>query len=134
MFIDTSAFIAIFAGEPEAERLLRAIGLAEQPITSGLVRLETAMVLASQKGLKPTETQGLFQDLLEEGGIEVVAITDAISRISVEACERYGKGRGHPAQLNLADCVSYAVAKAHGRPMLFKGEDFSQTDLEAAPY
>lgn len=134
MFIDTSAFVAIFANEPEAARFLRAIRLARNPITSGIVRLETAVVLATQKGKPPSSMQQVFDSLLAEIDIEVIALTDSMSRIAVAAYETFGKGRGHPAQLNLADALSYACAKAFDVPILFKGDDFAATDLKIAHY
>ncbi len=126
MFIDTSVFVAILCQEDEAERFARAIESAKAKFTSPLVRLEASMVLATRLGRTPRAAEADFDAVLQEARIEVMTITDEIGRLSVEAFERYGKGRGHPAQLNLADCLSYACAKAYQVPILFKGRDFAK--------
>lgn len=132
MFIDTSAFVAIFCKEPEAEIFTICIERADQRRTSPLVRLETCIVLASRLDRDPADVQEDIDAFLAEAGITVVPIDDAIGRMAVEAFRRFGKGRGHPAQLNLADCLSYACAQAHRDPILFKGRDFGHTDLTRA--
>lgn len=132
MFIDTSAFVAIFCKEPEAGIFANCIERATRRCTSPMVRLETCMVLASRLDRDPAEVQADFEEFLTEAGITVVSISDGIGRIAVEAFQRYGKGRGHLAQLNLADCLSYACARAYRDPILFKGRDFAHTDLKSA--
>ena len=92
------------------------------------------MVLATRLGRMPRAVEADFDAVLQEARIEVMTITDEIGRLSVEAFERYGMGREHPAQLNLADCLSYACARAYQVPILFKGRDFGKTDLETVPY
>ncbi|KQP07848.1 twitching motility protein PilT [Methylobacterium sp. Leaf99] len=132
MFIDTSAFVAIFCGESDADILATCIERAERRCTSPMVRLETCMVLATRLDRDPVEVQADFDAFLTEAGITVLPIDDGIGRGAVEAFRRYGKGRGHPAQLNLADCLSYACARAARAPILFKGRDFTHTDLTSA--
>jgi ribonuclease VapC len=132
VFIDTSAFVAILAREPDDARLGRAIERAEHRRTSGLVRPETVMRVSTLLDTTPEAAQEAFDRLLEGGGIAVAPITDAIVREAVTAFARYSKGRGHPARLNLADCLSYAVAKSYREPILFVGDDFAKTDLEPA--
>ena len=132
MFIDTSIFVAIFCKEPDAGRFADCIERAQRRYTSPMVRLETCMVLASRLDRDPLDVQSDFDEFLTEAGITVMPIGDSIGRIAVEAFQRYGKGRGHPAQLNLADCLSYACAHAGRDPILFKGRDFGHTDLRAA--
>ena len=132
MFIDTSAIVAIIMGERESGRLIEAIAKAGQRQTSPLVRLEACMVLSSRLDIAPRRAQQLFEDFLTEAGVAVVPVTDDIGMVAVEAFETFGKGRGSKARLNLADCVSYACAKAHQEPILFVGRDFAQTDLEIA--
>ena len=129
MFVATSAFVAILTNEPDAPRLSAAIGSARRCYASGLVRLETVMRTAS-KLLAPIDAvEAAFDEIIEGGRINIVSISDGISRQAVAALAAYGKGRGHPAKLNLADCMSYAVAKAYRLPILFIGEDFIHTDL-----
>ena len=132
MFVDSSAFVAILTGEPDQHRLVNALDASERRLTSGLVRLETVMRTATKLNIAVEDAQAAFDRLIGECGIEVMAITDDIARVAVEAFSRFGKGRGHPAQLNLADCMSYAAASVHGCPLLFIGKDFIHTDLSSA--
>ena len=129
MFVDSSAFVALLANEPDAPRLANAIAGSQMRYTSGLVRLETVMRTASKLRVSVEDAQQAFDAILTEASIEVVQITDAMARTAVNAFSQYGKGRGHPAQLNLADCMAYAAAKAYQCPLLFIGNDFSKTDL-----
>lgn len=129
MFIDTSAFIAILAGEPASTALAAAIEAAESRCTSPLVRLETCMRLASKLDVSPENAEAAFDKAIEDAAIEIIPITDAMGREAVRAFSRFGKGRGHPAQLNLADCLVYACAKARQAPVLCIGRDFARTDI-----
>lgn len=90
------------------------------------------MVLSTRLMRDPTDVELDFDEFLRLAGIEVIGITDAIGRDAVAAFQRFGKGRGAPAQLNLADCMSYACARAGDMPILFKGRDFARTDLDLA--
>lgn len=130
MFIDTSAIVALITSEPEASLLAAALAQAEVRHTSPLVRLETSVVLATRLDISPEQAGELFDDFLAEADIEVMAITDEVGRAAVACFAAFGKGR-HPARLNILDCFSYTCAKALGAPLLFKGDDFSQTDVEA---
>ncbi len=131
MFVDTSAFVAILSNERDAPRLSAAIGSAKVCYSSGLVRLGTVMRTASKLLATIEEVEAAFDEVLEGGRINVVSISDSIARQAVAAFAAYGKGRGHPAKLNLADCMSYAVAKTYRLPILFIGEDFIHTDLRS---
>lgn len=128
MFIDTSAFIALITGEPDAFALAAALERADVRRTSPLVRLETCAVLATRLDVSPAQAEGLFDDVLAEADIAVIPVTDAIGRIAVACFATFGKGR-HAARLNIVDCFSYACAKALGEALLFKGDDFAQTDI-----
>lgn len=132
MFVDTSAIIAIIADEPEAEAFAAKLSEASRPITSPLVVLEAVMRLSSLLNIGPGDAETLVRDLIDEAGVWVAPIDDATAVHAVAAFAAYGKGRGHPARLNLADCMTYACAKAHRVPLLFKGDDFSRTDIERA--
>jgi ribonuclease VapC len=131
MFIDTSAIIAILTGEPKAAEVSAAIDSVKECYTTPLTRLETAAVLASKLDMTPLVAEALFDEFLLEANVTIVPITDAIGRMAVVARDRYGKGR-HAAQLNLADCMAYAAAKAYDMPLLFIGNDFSRTDIKSA--
>jgi ribonuclease VapC len=127
MFVDTSVIVAILTGESDADALANSLAAARHRYSSAVVRLEASVVLATRLDVSPLQAQELFDEFVAEAGVSVVPITDLIGRKAVECFEHYGKGR-HPARLNIADCLSYACAKAYRAPLLFKGDDFSQTD------
>ncbi len=128
MFIDTSVIVAILSNEPDATAFANKIEAAEC-CTSALVILEAAMRLSTKLQIDPVEVEQRIQALLIEAGITLAPMDAKAASLAVKAFADYGKGRGHPAQLNLADCLSYACAKAQGIPLLYKGKDFSHTDL-----
>jgi ribonuclease VapC len=129
MFVDTSAVVAILAGEEDATELSRRIEESSTRATSALVMLEAAMRLSTKLKIHPLDAEEEISAFLMEAGIEIVPIEAKDAKFAIEAFSIYGKGRGHPARLNLADCLSYACAKARGLPLLYKGADFSHTDL-----
>jgi ribonuclease VapC len=131
MFIDTSAFIALLTDEPEAADLAAALNRARRRVTSPMVRLETAAALSTRLDISPLQAEALFDELIAEAEIAITPITDAIGRLAVQCFAAYGKGR-HPARLKIVDCFSYACAKALREPLLFKGDDFPRTDVQAA--
>jgi ribonuclease VapC len=129
MVIDTSAIIAILFGEPEARRFARAIDQDSLRLMSVVSVLEATMVVESELG----EAGGRELDLLlHRAGIEVAGFLPEQLDVARHAFRTYGKGR-HPAGLNFGDCFSYALAKFTGQPLLFKGNDFARTDIEACP-
>ena len=128
MVVDTSALIAILFGEPEAERFARAISEDTRSLVSSFTVFETAVVVLVRKGV---DGPPLLDALLRTARLETVSMTADQAEIARSAYARYGKGR-HPAGLNLGDCCSYALARASGEPLLFKGQDFAQTDIDAA--
>ena len=132
MLIDTSAIVAILAPEADAATYLAAINKASSRFVGAHVRLECAINLARILGLEIKDADAMYDDFLATARIEVLAISDAVSRVAVDAYARFGKGQGHPAQLNFADCLSYACAVSIAAPILFKGNDFSVTDLKSA--
>ena len=131
IFIDTSAIIAMIAVEPDGPSLAARLLAEDARISAGHVILEASMRLAALLRLTPTAADALVTRLLHEAGATLVPITEEIAHTSVIAFERYGKGRNRAA-LNLADCLSYACAKAHGARLLFKGNDFAHTDIAEA--
>jgi ribonuclease VapC len=130
MFVDASAIVAILLSESDAHALSATLEAASRCLTSSAVRLETCMVLAGRRDVSPSRAQHYFDGLASQIGLIEVPIDEQVGRTAVERFERYGKGR-HPAQLNFGDCLSYACAKAHGARLLFKGDDFAQTDVNA---
>ncbi len=132
MFIETSAVVAILAGEAEAAVFLDLIDGAERRETGAHVRLEATINLARILGLSILDAQDLYDGFIRAARITIVPVDDEVARRAVEAFAVYGKGQGHPARLNFADCLSYACAHRSRLPILFKGRDFSQTDLALA--
>jgi ribonuclease VapC len=127
MVIDTSAIIACLFGEPERARFIDAIEADTVRLISVVGLVEASLVMLGRKG-----TGGLaaLQAFLDEGEIERVPIDRQQAEIAVIAFRRFGRGR-HPAALNLGDCFAYALAKATGERLLFKGADFTRTDIAA---
>ena len=126
MVVDSSAFVAVLLGEPEEEAIARILARAAELWTSAFSVLETAIVIGSKKGPRGLMT---WDALLQRLAVQVVPFTAEHATVAREAWLRFGKGR-HPAGLNIGDCCSYAVARHAGLPLLFKGEDFTRTDLE----
>ena len=129
MIVDTSALIAILLSEPDSEMLSAAIASATPRIISAVTALEASIVIESKKG---EAGLALLDELLSLAQFEIVAFNDAQQRIARVAYRRYGKGR-HRASLNFGDCCAYALAKARNDTLLFKGNDFNQTDITPAP-
>lgn len=129
MFIDTSVIVALLASEADASDYSDRIERSATKMTSGLVILEASMRLGTMLDIDPVVVEQRIRDLLVTADIDVVSIDGAIATEAVAAFAKFGKGRGHPAQLNLADCMSYACAKIHVVPLMFKGNDFSHTDI-----
>jgi ribonuclease VapC len=129
MFIDTSAIIAILRQEPEEAYFLNRIERASHSITSPVVVLETVMRLSTLVPCSVEKAKEITKDFLAEIGASILPIGEETSNDAIAAFARYGKGQGHPAQLNLGDCFSYAVAKEQGLGLLYKGDDFLRTDL-----
>lgn len=90
------------------------------------------MRLSTKLALDPLKTEMAIERFLRVTDIEIMPIERREASIAIEAFANYGKGRGHPAQLNLSDCFSYACAKTRGIPLLYKGNDFSHTDLASS--
>jgi ribonuclease VapC len=115
--------------EPEAAEFAQLIEDDLAPLISAASMLEAGIVLISRHGL---EARGDLQDFLEQGGLQVEPVTAEQAELALDAYQRYGKGR-HRAGLNFGDCFAYALCKATGQPLLFKGQDFSLTDIATVP-
>lgn len=129
--VDTSAIIAILKQEPEARALSERIARKERMLLSAANYVEAGLVSSKLKtnSFDPAEWLDSF---MRVSNIELEAVTPAIGRLALAAFYQYGKGTGHPAQLNFGDCLSYALAKSLNVPLLYKGGDFAQTDATAA--
>ena len=124
--VDTSALVAVVLGEDDAERHLDALQ-GSQARLSSVSLTEAAIVVEARQG--PDAARDL--ELLVEATIDaVVAVDESHARAAVAAWRRFGRGR-HPAGLNFGDCFSYALARLADIPLLYKGDDFSQTDVSA---
>jgi ribonuclease VapC len=128
MFIDSSVIVAILSRESDAAELSRQIETAAC-VTSALVILESVMRLSTKLRIDPITVEQYVETFLREAKIALAPMDGATTHLAIQAFASYGKGRGHKAQLNLADCLSYACAKAQNLGLLYKGKDFSYTDL-----
>jgi ribonuclease VapC len=129
MIIATSALIAILRDEPEARRFAEVIAAATARRISASTYVELGAVIDS--GRDPVASR-LVDGLLDAAHIVIEPVTEAQARIARDAYRDFGKGSGHAAGLNFGDCFAYALAKATGEPLLFKGDDFARTDIQVA--
>ena len=125
MVVDTSAVLAIFLLEPEAEKFANAIIDAPIALISAANLLELGIILDGRIG---HEESSELDEFIANVGLEVEPVTLDQVRIARLAYRTYGKGN-HPAGLNFGDCFAYALAKCTRLPLLFKGNDFAQTDI-----
>ena len=132
MFVDASAIVAILTRESEADNLADTLEQARTPITSPIAIFEATLGVCRKRHASVEEAEQDVGEFLELAGVRIEPITDKEARTALAAFSRYGKGRGHPAQLNLGDCFAYAMAKNARTGLLFKGEDFDKTDILAA--
>ena len=130
MVLDTSALLALLLNEAEAPAILQAIEADPIRLVSAATLVETAIVIESRVG----EVGGRELDLLlHKAAIEVVAVDAGQADLARHAYRQFGKGR-HPAGLNYGDCFAYALSQSAGQPLLFKGDDFSKTDVMVASW
>jgi len=125
MVIDTSALMAILQDEPERRALNEAIEAADSRAMSVATFVEVSIVIESRYGTDGLRDLDLF---LDRAGIELVSVDVEQGKVARDAFSRFGKGR-HPAGLNLGDCFAYALARVLGEPLLYRGDDFSRTDV-----
>lgn len=129
--VDASALVAILLGEPEAEQFVAILESHERACVCPLSVYDTVAALVREFSCSVSDARISVSDLLDYAGIAVIPISLEHNELALTAFDRYGKGR-HPASLNMGDCYSYALAKAMRMPLLFKGSDFSRTDLDSA--
>lgn len=125
MVLDTSAVLTILQDEPERPRFTEAIADAAQSSMSAATLLEVSIVVEARFGV---EGGRHLDQLLDRAAVEVVPVDEEQVRIARDAYRRFGKGQ-HPAGLNFGDCFSYALAQVRHQRLLFKGDDFAQTDV-----
>jgi ribonuclease VapC len=129
MIVDSSALIAILRNEPEAAAFAEAIESEQFRRISAANYLEAAIVV---DGSRDPVASRRFDELCLTVNLEIEATTASQARIARAAYRDFGRGSGHPAQLNFGDCFAYALAKERDEPLLFKGVDFSHTDVKVA--
>ena len=127
MVLDSSALVAIILDEPESRQLTSKIDDAESVMIGAPTLFETAMVLQREGGDSVVRMTGYLRSI----GVKIIPFGEPHYEVSLRAFIRFGKGR-HPARLNILDCMSYAIAAVAGLPLLYVGDDFSKTDIEAA--
>lgn len=131
MIVDTSALVAVLWGEPERVQFTELMASAMRVCIAAPTLVELGMVIDGADN--PVISRSL-DTLLEQLDVEVIAFDAHQAALARQAFRDYGRGSGHPARLNFGDCITYAAAKACGEPLLFKGDDFTHTDLlPAAP-
>lgn len=131
MVLDTSALVAILLAEPEAPAMLRAVARDEVRLVGAPTLVEAAAVMHARKG---SGGDVALDALLERLNVRVVEMSVPAARLARLLYVRFGKGVGDPGVLNYGDCLAYGVAMAEREPLLFKGEDFRQTDVEVVSY
>ncbi|MEX2282930.1 MAG: type II toxin-antitoxin system VapC family toxin [Gemmatimonadota bacterium] len=131
MVIDTSALIAILFAEPESRRMVTAIVREQSRLLPAPAFMEASAVMIARKG-----PQGAIaiDALLQRLDIDVVGMSAEAAVLARDAYAHFGRGVGSPGVLNFGDCQCYGVSKSAGQPLLFKGDDFAATDVDAALY
>ena len=132
IFADASALVAILTEEPDGPELRACLMRPERSVTSPLALFEAALALRRKLAVDMLRAEALLERLLVVSDTETLPVTEAEGRLALAAHERYGKGRGHPAGLNMGDCFAYAMAKSLGAALLCKGDDFIHTDIRIA--
>ena len=127
--VDASALLAILKGEPDAAKYATALAEADVALISAATLIEAGIVMVNRHGPKAARK---LHALIQEAGIEVESVSPRHVQLAIDAFAIYGKGRQNKAGLNYGDCFVYALAKATGLPLLFKGNDFTHTDLSSA--
>lgn len=131
IFLDASALCAVLLGEGDADTYAVKIAAAVRPITSPVAVFEAVLAHARSLDGDVAAARRDVTRLLEMIGAQVIEIGAAEQQAALDAFDRFGKGR-HAARLNMGDCFAYGCARTHGVPLLFKGDEFSQTDIAIA--
>lgn len=131
MFIDASALCAVLLGEPDHTELELRIARAVDAVTSPVAVWETVRAMVREQGVEVETALADVERYLAVAEVRIVEIPARAHRFALEAFDRFGKGR-HPAALNMGDCFAYGCARSLEVPLLFKGDDFTRTDIESA--
>jgi ribonuclease VapC len=128
-FVDASALVALLDEEPEGKSLADRLDAAADSFTSPLAIYEAALAIRRQRHRPLAVIQADISTLIQTTGMRLVPIPPGAGERALAAFKRYGKGTGHPAQLNMSDCFAYARAEIRGVPLLFKGTNFAMTEI-----
>ena len=126
---DTSALMAVILNEPERQSFIRVLTAASTVYISAPTLLETLMVAYGRRG---NRARALVRHVMDISSFQVIPDDKSMAELAYDAFEIYGKGSGHPAQLNFGDTFRYALGTIKNVPLLFKGDDFSRTDVQSA--
>jgi ribonuclease VapC len=132
MFVDASAIVAMAAGEADAAHFAAAVATVPGCVTSPIAVYESALAVARILAIPVDQANRALEEFLALARIEVVPVPPEAAPLAIDAFARYGKGQGHPAQLNMGDCFAYACARHFDVPLLYKGDDFARTDVRRA--
>ena len=130
--VDSSAVIAIFRQEEDAEYFAKSIANDDDPLMSAASLVETSIVLRGLKKIAAEKAERWFDDFIKAAAIRIESVSEDQARAARSAHLKFGKGTGHRAALNYGDCFAYALAKVMDAPLLFKGSDFPSTDIGIA--
>ena len=128
MLVETSAIVAMMLEEAGADELFESLKTADRPVTTVINAFEAALSVGRTIENYPLSMR-LVPQFLQSARIEMIGLDAGLYPVLVDAYLRFGKGTGHPAKLNFGDCFSYAFAKRAGVPLLYKGNDFAETDI-----
>lgn len=131
MFIDASVIVALITREADHADLTTRLNASAVRLTSAVALFEATLGVARKLAWTPSEAQALVEEFLKLAEVEVIAIDRRTWLVALQAFERFGKGL-HPAGLNMGDCFAYACARTEHAALLFKGDDFTKTDIAAA--
>lgn len=130
--VDSSAVIAIFRQEHDADHIAHRIATDDDPVMSAANLVETSIVLRGLKDIPAERAERWLDDFIEAAGIRIEPVTADQANAARAAHLQFGKGTGHRAALNYGDCFAYALARAMEAPVLCKGNDFRLTDIAIA--
>ena len=129
LFLDASAMVAMMTDEPDTFDVAQRFGEAEATLFSAISFWEATRAIARKRKVSMTTARAEVDAFVADFAIRAVPIGEAEAHAAIAAHDRYGKGTGHPARLNMGDCFAYACAKTNGAELLYKGDDFALTDL-----
>jgi ribonuclease VapC len=129
LIVDASAILAVLLFEPERDRFVQILR-GERSLSVSIINFVEAAIKVDKD--PNSERPSLLDDMIRAFGIEIAPVGAELGQIARQAHKQFGRGSGHPARLNFGDCFAYALAKHRNEPLLFKGNDFGKTDIEAA--